>query len=98
MISKRFLKGDVAKVTFAVNVEGDVEGVSLLCESVDWQPIPMDESKQGEWRVAVRLPANQEIQFRYLASGGNWLNDTAADSYVRNGYGSDNSVVDTRRP
>ena len=97
MITKRFLKGDVARVTFKVNVDEDVEGVSLICESAGWDPIPMEKLKSGPWRVQVRLPADQQIQFRYLASGGRWLNDDAADFYVDNGHGTDNSVVDTRR-
>ena len=98
MITKRFSKGDVAKVTFAVNPQADVEGVSLICESFGWDPIPMDGTTTGDWIVQVQLPVDQEIQFRYLVSGGIWLNDTAADSYVDTGHGIVNSVVNTHRP
>ena len=97
MISKRFSKGDVAQVTFAVNVDNDVEGVSLVCEAFNWDPIPMDGTNTGDWIVKVPLPIDQKIQFRYLASGGIWLNDTAADSYIDKGQGVVNSVVDTHR-
>lgn len=98
MITKQYLEGNETDVSFAVEFEADVEGVSLLCEATDWEPIPMEKTEDGEWRVQVRLPADQEIQYRYLASGGVWLNDETADSYVDNGHGSDNCVVDTHRP
>lgn len=98
MITKKFLEGDEVEVTFGVDIEADVEGVSLLCEATDWEPIPMEKAEDGGWSVQVRLPADQEIQYRYLASGGIWLNDDAADAYVDGGHGSDNCVVDTHRP
>lgn len=98
MITKQFLEGHEVEVTFGVEFEADVEGVSLLCEATDWEPISMERRDDGEWSAQVRLPADQKIQYRYLASGGIWLNDEAADSYVDSGNGSDNCVVDTHRP
>jgi hypothetical protein len=37
-------------------------------------------------------------QFRYLASGGRWLNDDGADGCIPNGMGEDNSIVTTGTP
>ena len=33
-------------------------------------------------------------RFRYLLDGQRWDNDWAADAYIRNGFGGDDSVVD----
>ncbi|GAL11582.1 hypothetical protein JCM19233_2572 [Vibrio astriarenae] len=46
----------------------------------------------------MRLPKDQAFQFRYLLDESVWENDHAADEYVPNGLGSDNSVVKTFAP
>lgn len=57
----------------------------------------MKHEGRGTWKVKLRFPGDREIQFRYLATGGLWINDDAADSYAPNGYGSDNCIVSTTR-
>jgi len=39
------------------------------------------------------MESGREQQFRYLADGKIWHNDEAADKYVANALGSENSVV-----
>ncbi len=56
----------------------------------------MQQSRtSGNWRVTLVLPVGHEYQFRYLVNGTSWQNDAAADKYVPNAYGDDNSVVVT---
>ncbi len=57
----------------------------------------MNHMGEGTWKVKLRLPVDSEIQFRYLASGGAWINDEAADAYVPNDHGTENCVVHTMR-
>ena len=97
MIKKRYFKTkDNVEVTFATSLPGDVEGVSLLCDALEWNPEPM--KKVGDtWTARVRLPLDRSVHFRYLASGGWWLNDDSADGYVSNDHGTTNSVVHTYR-
>lgn len=95
MLSKRFLKkGNECEVTFRIAPEEATE-VAVLTEANGWTPIPMQQLKSGEFKARVKLPAGQRYQFRYLVDGSRWANDEAADAYVPNEHGSENSVVDT---
>ena len=42
---------------------------------------------------AFRAPGGREYTYRYLVNGEEWHNDWAADRYVPNEFGTDNSVV-----
>lgn len=98
MIKKRFFKTkDNVEVTFAASVPAEVEGVSLLSDAFGWNPEPM-RLVGTTWKTRVRLPLDRKFQFRYLASGGWWLNDEAADGYETDEYGNVNSVIATDRP
>lgn len=96
-MKKRFFKTK-AEVEVTFETEGDeFEGVSLYSEHNAWEPIPMKRTRSGGWKVALRLPPDRDVQFRYLASGGRWMNDASADSEWGNEYGTANSVVSTFR-
>lgn len=95
MLSKRFFKTiDECEVSFTVESEG-AEKVELFIESNDWEPIPMKPLKSGPFKANVRLPLDQQIQFRYRVDEERWINDEEADAYWTNEHGSENSVVDT---
>jgi 1,4-alpha-glucan branching enzyme len=95
MLSKRyFKKGNECEVTFRVAPDSATD-VALLTEANNWTPIPMQKLKSGEFKARVKLPAGKRIQFRYLIDGRLWHNDEAADDYVPNEHGSQNSIVDT---
>jgi hypothetical protein len=95
MLNKRFFKkGSECEVTFRIAPQ-DAGEVVLLTEVNGWQPIPMQQLKSGEFKTRVKLPTGRHVQFRYLIDGSRWENDDAADGYVPNEHGSENSVVDT---
>jgi hypothetical protein len=97
MIDKRFFKTvDECEVSFKVEPEG-AEEVELFIESNGWEPISMKQLKSGPFKTKIRLPLDQEVQFRYRVNGDWWINDENADNYVANEHGSDNSVVNTNR-
>ena len=97
MIKKRFFKTvDECEVTFHVEAE-EASSVALVIESNGWQPVAMKQLKSGPFKTKLRLPLDNQIQFRYLIDGAEWENDEAADAYWHNEYGSENSVVDTTR-
>lgn len=95
MLSKRFYKkGDECEVTFRIKPQ-DAAEAAVLTEANGWTPISMEQLKSGEFKARVRLPVGQRFQFRYLIDGNRWENDEAADAYVPNEHGGENSVVDT---
>ena len=97
MLNKRYFKTvDECEVSFKVEPEG-AETVELFIESNGWEPVPMKALKSGPFKVKMRLPLEQQIQFRYRVNEEWWINDEAADAYVANEHGSENSVVDTSR-
>lgn len=95
MLKKKFLKtkGE-CEVTFELNANS-AKSVVLVGEFNDWQPVAMKQAKKGPFTAKVRLPQDGQFQFRYLVNDQKWQNDEAADAYLTNEYGGQNSVVST---
>jgi 1,4-alpha-glucan branching enzyme len=53
----------------------------------------MKKLKNGDFKATLELPCNREYRFRYLIDAHRWENDWFADKYIRNRYGSEDSVV-----
>jgi len=96
MLRKRSFKTkNETEITFEF-VQDGVESVDLVAEFNDWQPMEMNFHKKDRvFRTKVRLPKDKSFHFRYLLNGKEWENDHHADAYIKNPYGSDNSVVVT---
>ena len=97
MLTKRKLEKGNVEVTLNMPA---IEGCQQLClvgDFNEWNETatPMQQAADGTWSVTLELEPNREYQFRFLADGQTWHNDPAADGYVSNPYGSDNSVVTT---
>jgi 1,4-alpha-glucan branching enzyme len=92
---RRFAKDNVVKVTFALPPDVARESVRVVGEFNGWEGTRLERQKDGEWRATVALSAGREYEFRYLLDGQQWMNDPAADAYVQNPFGEDNSVVAT---
>lgn len=92
---KQHLKNGTCKVTFDLTAGAGVEDVHLCGEFNDWSPTatPMTRRKDGTFRVTVALEPGRSYRFRYLLDGDRWENDWAADDYVPNEHGGDDSVV-----
>ena len=48
----------------------------------------------GGWSAALTLDAGWAYQYRFRDQDGSWHNDWAADEYLPNEFGSENSVAD----
>ena len=98
-IKKQFLKSKPeCKVTFALDKKtvGDAKKVTIVGEFNNWNEknTSMTKLKNGSFKANLNLPVNQEYQFRYLVDGKNWVNDEAADKYIKSNLSSDdNSVI-----
>jgi 1,4-alpha-glucan branching enzyme len=97
MLIKRFLKAkQETEVTFELAIE-QVKKVQLVAEFNDWQPLAMKFiKKDNTYRAKVRLPKDKKFHFRYLIDDQIWENDHQADAYIANGFGTENSVVNTK--
>lgn len=88
-------KGEV-RVTFVLPRDFGGDTLELCGDWNTWQQRhPLQRQKNGDWSVALDLKRGAEYQFRYLADGREWINDPAADKYVPNPFGTENSVVAT---
>ena len=95
MITKQFTpKRTVCKVTFSIPVEWAESEVFVAGDFNDWDPSTDKLTKKnGAWETTLRLKPETDYSFRYFIDGEKWENDDAADDYVANEYGTENSVV-----
>ena len=87
------------EVTFELPATG-ARTAHLCGEFNDWatEATPMTRLDDGGFRVTLALPTGRRWRFRYLLDGHRWENDWAADDYVPNDYGGQDSVLDLGSP
>lgn len=95
MIKSR-LGGDAVLVTFELPAAVAAASASVCGEFNGWSPTahPLTRTDGGRLHTSVELAAGRRWRFRYLLDGQRWENDWAADDYVPNEHGGDDSVVD----
>lgn len=95
MIKSRGAKGR-AIVTFTLDPRVGAQTAAVCGEWNDWwgDADVMRRDAEGGFSVTVDLEAGRAYRFRYLLDGERWANDWAADAYLPNGFGEDDSVVD----
>jgi CHAD domain-containing protein len=94
MLKARDRSGRVA-VTFSLPAAVGARHAAICGEWNGWSPErDVMESQEGGFVRTVLLDAGRVYRFRYLLDGRRWENDWAADRYVPNAFGSDDSVVD----
>jgi 1,4-alpha-glucan branching enzyme len=88
--------GGTASVTFTVDPRVDARTAAVCGEWNGWSPTAdvMRHGADGGFSVTVELEVGRAYRFRYLLDGVRWENDWAADAYLPNSYGEDDSVVD----
>lgn len=96
MLKKRFFKTkDEVEVTFEWPLN-DESSVAIAGDFNEWEAVPLKLNKKNKlFSKKIRLPKGATFQFRYLINDEIWENDAAADDYVRNSFGSDNSLIST---
>jgi hypothetical protein len=95
VIKFRAAKGK-ARVTFTVDPQVGAQAAAVCGEWNDWSADAdvMHRDAEGGFSLTVDLDAGRAYRFRYLLDGQRWDNDWAADAYVANDFGRDDSVVD----
>ncbi|HEX2809014.1 MAG TPA: isoamylase early set domain-containing protein [Kineosporiaceae bacterium] len=95
MIKTRLTGGSVL-VTFELPAAAAAAAVSVCGEFNDWSPAThrLTRTDNGSFQATLELQAGRRWRFRYLLDGQRWENDWAADDYLPNVHGGDDSVVD----
>jgi len=95
VIKSRGAKG-TASVTFTLDPCVGAQTAAVCGDWNDWSAGTdvMRRDAAGGFSLTVDLQAGRIYRFRYLLDGERWDNDWAADAYVPNSFGGDDSVVD----
>jgi len=85
-----------ASVTFTLDPAVGAKRAAVCGEWNKWSKRGhvMQRDTAGGFSLTVELEPGRAYRFRYLLDGERWENDWAADAYVPNEFGSDDSVVD----
>ncbi len=101
MLTRTFsTTGTRTQVTFKLKIADNISGGSVVGDFNNWTPgaNKLKADKSGYLTTSISLPTNQRFVFKFLTTGGMWLNDDAADDYHTNEWGESNSIVDTTLP
>jgi predicted carbohydrate-binding protein with CBM48 len=95
MIKSRGTNGK-AVVTFTLDPRVGADRAAVCGEFNGWaeDTHEMQRSGDGGFSLSVELDPGRAYRFRYLLDGDRWENDWAADAYVPNDFGADDSLVD----
>ena len=95
MIKSREAEGR-ASVTFTLDPGAGAQTAAVCGEWNDWSAGAdiMRRDAEGGFSLTVDLAAGRTYRYRYLIDGQRWDNDWAADAYLPNSFGGDDSVVD----
>ena len=96
MIKKAYTKtGRICRVTLQLPAGVKAQTASLCGDFNNWDAgkHQMKRRKDGSFGLTISLKPGQSYRFRYLLDGVRWENDWAADDYVPNPFGSDDSVL-----
>ena len=101
MLKKQYIKSrDTYKVTFRLakheQPDYEINSVNLVADFNDWRfsDTPMEELKNGDYKIIVELEARKKYEFRYLLNGEKWYNEWEADEYIMGDFGKDNCVIE----
>jgi 1,4-alpha-glucan branching enzyme len=87
--------GRKCRVTFELQPNGEAHTAYVCGDFNNWSQSehPMKRRKDGSFTVMFWVEAGREYRFRYLLDEERWQNDQAADAYVPNPYGGEDSVL-----
>jgi 1,4-alpha-glucan branching enzyme len=96
MVKKSYSKTKRScRVTFEMPQQAKAKRVALCGEFTNWDPSAnlMKQRKDGRFSTTVSMEAGRSYRFKYLVDNQRWENDSAADSYVPNEFGSEDSLI-----
>jgi len=88
--------GQTGKVVFELPAEVSAQTACLCGDFNDWNPSahPMKRRKNGAFTLTLNLETSQVYRYRFVLDGERWENDWAADGYIPNAFGTEDSVIE----
>lgn len=82
------------EVTFELPAEVGASTAHVCGDFNDWSRTasPLTRLDDGSFATVISLRSGHQYRFRYLLDDARWENDRAADDYVSNEFGGDDSV------
>src|SRR4051794_31812029 len=97
MLERRDDGGSVI-VTFRIPGQAAAESACVVGDFNNWsEGVHVMSRVDGSLTIAIPLDAGRAYRFRYLLDGERWENDWAADTYLPNEFGGNDSVIDLTR-
>jgi 1,4-alpha-glucan branching enzyme len=97
MVRKATSRNGSSRVTFELPAVAcsDSMAVYLCGDFNEWSTTatPLTRRKDGRFSTTLVLPAGQSYRYRFLVDEGRWENDWAADAYMPNPFGTEDSVL-----
>jgi 1,4-alpha-glucan branching enzyme len=96
MPKKEYTKtGRSCQVTFELPSEVNAQTAYLCGDFNQWSQDshPMKRRKDGSFTLTISLKPGQQYRYKFLLDGERWENDWAAEAYIPNEHGSEDSVV-----
>jgi 1,4-alpha-glucan branching enzyme len=83
------------RVTFELPAEVQADSAALCGDFNGWSRDEhrMARRRDGRFSLTLSLPADRSYRYRFLLDGTRWENDWAAERYVTNLYGTEDSLV-----
>jgi 1,4-alpha-glucan branching enzyme len=96
MLTKKYSQdGQTCQVTFTLPKQVHAGVAHLYGDFTEWEKFPkkMWTQEDGGFSITISLATGHDYRFRYLLDGERWENDWAADAYVPNPFGTEDSVL-----
>ena len=96
MPKKEYTKtGRSCRVTFELPSEVNAQKACLCGDFNRWSQDshPMKRRKDGSFVLTISLKPGQQYRYKFFLDGERWENDWAAEDYLPNDQGSQDSVV-----
>jgi len=90
---------DAEQVTLELpSAAGATTSVAVAGDFNDWSVTShvMRQREDGGFEITFEVPRGRVYGYRYWVDDERWENDWAADAYLPNAYGGENSVLDLR--
>lgn len=87
--------GQLVDVTIVVPVVFGSRRAEVAGDFTAWRPVVMRPEGEGSFSFVVRLERDRRWRYWLRLDGAAWINDPAADDYVRYADGSAVSVLET---